>query len=64
VSEWTSVNYDHWQETDRLPVPGGWLYRTTRYGRPPRDEEEGAVEGMAIAFVPDPDAPHLNGGAQ
>lgn len=33
--------------TDRMRVPGGWLYRTALWDRGP------TVPGMAMAFVPD-----------
>lgn len=35
--------------TERLPVPGGWLYRTII--TPP---SEGAPESVALVFVPNP----------
>lgn len=54
--EWVGVgNSDHeipgsavpglWHDLQRLPVPGGWLYRDT------------TVNGVALAFVPDPSSP-------
>jgi hypothetical protein len=34
-------------DTERLPVRGGWLYRTRSHG------------GVALCFVPDPKARHM-----
>ncbi|KKL18483.1 hypothetical protein LCGC14_2475060, partial [marine sediment metagenome] len=45
--DWESLN----SETDRLAVPGGWLYRTAIC-----DEDGNSV---ALCFVPDAGAPHV-----
>lgn len=52
-SAWELVVEDHdyphgWERTERLPVPGGWLYRTTvaRIGH--------NLLSVALTFVPDP----------
>jgi len=37
--------------TERLPVPGGWLYRMTAYV-----DSEGLLTATNTVFVPDPDA--------
>jgi hypothetical protein len=29
MSEWTVVHHSEAQQTDRMRIPGGWLYRTT-----------------------------------
>ena len=48
MSEWESVvESEPYTATDRLRVPGGWLYRVTR--------DHPAV---ALAFVPDPPVVH------
>jgi hypothetical protein len=39
---WRKVSTDAYLSTDRLPVPGGWLYRTVYIGRE-----------VSTTFVPD-----------
>jgi len=38
--------------TSRLPVPGGWLYRTTSHAYA-EFIHDGPVNGMAMVFVPE-----------
>ena len=48
-------------DTSRIAVPGGWLYRE-RYAV---EWNAGASVSVALAFVPDPNAPHVkNGGVK
>jgi hypothetical protein len=42
---WKAVSTGQQLYTDRLPVPGGWLYRTAFYN--------GAPISVATTFVPD-----------
>jgi sugar/nucleoside kinase (ribokinase family) len=39
------------EDTDRLPVPGGWLYRTKQYAG------AGGGYNVALCFVPAPVEP-------
>jgi hypothetical protein len=48
-AHWESVNQRGGNDsTERLRVPGGWLYRTIL--TPPSED---GVESVALAFVPD-----------
>jgi hypothetical protein len=43
---WHPISKADWADTDRLPVPGGWLYRTAFY-------TGGAPISVCTTFVPD-----------
>jgi hypothetical protein len=45
MTKWEVVSAPHDDDvTDRLVVPGGWIYRTSTYGD----------RSVALVFVPDP----------
>lgn len=47
---WETVVDQHgYGDTERLEVPGGWLYRTTFAGA-----DQSAPPSVAMVFVPDP----------
>ena len=50
------------RETERMPVPGSWLYRTTVVATSPR-VVAAANLAVSLCFVPDPAAPHVGEGA-
>lgn len=53
MSEWEHVGA--W--ADRLPVPGGWLYRVETHTFPNRPDADGftpEVVAVSVVFVPDP----------
>lgn len=46
-SPWETVSYDENEMTDRLKVPGGWLYRSAVF-----DHRDGSSNSVAMCFVP------------
>ena len=48
IAPWLTVDERALEVTDRLMVPGGWLYRTRMWGY-----EETGVPSVAMVFVPD-----------
>ncbi len=39
--------------TERYPVPGGWIVRTSTWSE--RDDQNGQSFAVALCYVPDPD---------
>lgn len=53
MSDWERVTGTRWEETDRLPAPGGWVYRSKSYGLA-ADDGDPLIVAVAMTFVPVP----------
>jgi hypothetical protein len=53
--EWETVNEFGNEATERLQVPGGWLYYRYQW----KDDGTGRTTTSAMVFVPDPHGPWL-----
>lgn len=50
ASEWEKLHDGHWDTTERLAIPGGWLVRTV--WRKAVEMGQPHLDGSAIVFVP------------
>lgn len=53
--KWQCVEEDALSDTDKLRIPGGWLYRHRQYhpGATPGSDQTGPLAAMSIVFVPE-----------